>query len=67
METLTDEEVKELTEDFTMLLSKMTTLDNLVELLKESDGYEELRSMVDKMKRDFVDITSRYFLSCVSL
>lgn len=67
MESLTAEEVKELTENFIMLLSKLTTLDNLVELLKESDGYEELRSMVDKMKRDFVGIISWHFLNCVNL
>lgn len=52
MESLTDEEIKELTEKFEMLLSKMTLLDNLVELLKDSDDYEELRSMVDWLKRD---------------
>lgn len=62
MESLTDEEIKELTEKFEMLLSKMTLLDNLVELLKDRDGYEELRSMVDWLKGDFVYITSMCFL-----
>lgn len=63
METLTDEEVKELSEDVTMFLSKLTALDNLVELLKDIDGYEEVRSIIDKLKRDSVGIISWYLLT----
>ena len=65
--TLIDEEMKELAEDVTMFLSRLTALDNLAELLKDSDGYEEVRSMIDKMKRDSVDIISWYSLNCVNL
>lgn len=65
--TLIGEEMKELAEDVTMFVSRLTALDNLTELLKDSDGYEEVRSMIDKMKRDSADIISWHFLNCVDL
>lgn len=62
-EILTDEEIKELSEDVMLFLSKMTALDNFIELLKDIDGYEEVRSIMDKLKRDSVGIISWYLLT----
>ena len=64
MESLTDEKIKEIVEKYVRLLAEVTAWDNFIELLKDSDSYEELRYRVDKMKRDAIGIILWH---CVSL
>ena len=63
MESLTDEKIKEIAEKDVRLLAEVTAWDNFIELLKDSDSYEELRYMVDKMKRDAVSIILWHYVS----
>ena len=63
MESLTDEEIKEIAEKDVRLLAEVTAWDNFIELLKDSDSYEELRYIVDKMKRDAIGIILWHYVS----
>lgn len=51
---LSDEQIKSLVEDDLQYMAKLDVLDKMVENLKETTEYEELRYRLSELQKDFV-------------